>query len=68
VLAEIRQLVVRMAEENPPWGDTRILGALKCLRALARGLNAALGSQRKTLEAIIPRTVRRDLFACSKDC
>jgi putative transposase len=29
VLAEIRRLVVRMAEEDPTWGYTRILGALK---------------------------------------
>jgi len=28
-VAEIRRLVVRMAEENPMWGYTRILGALK---------------------------------------
>jgi hypothetical protein len=28
VLAEIRRLVVRMAEENPSWGYTRIRGAL----------------------------------------
>ena len=27
--AEIRRLVLRMAEENPTWGYTRILGALK---------------------------------------
>ena len=31
VLAEIRHLVVRMAEENPTWGDTRMQGALKNL-------------------------------------
>jgi putative transposase len=31
VLAEIRQLVRRMAEENPTWGYTRIQGALKNL-------------------------------------
>jgi transposase InsO family protein len=31
VLAEIRQLVVRMAEENPTWGYTRMQGALKNL-------------------------------------
>jgi hypothetical protein len=31
VLAEIRWLVVRRAEENPTWGYTRIQGALKNL-------------------------------------
>jgi transposase InsO family protein len=31
VLLEIRRLVVRMAEENPTWGYTRIQGALKNL-------------------------------------
>jgi transposase InsO family protein len=31
VLLEIRRLVVRMAEENPTWGYTRIQGALKDL-------------------------------------
>ena len=28
VLAEIQRLVIRMAEENPTWGYTRIRGAL----------------------------------------
>jgi transposase InsO family protein len=31
VLGEIRQLVLRMAEDNPTWGYTRIQGALKNL-------------------------------------
>jgi len=31
VVAEIRRLVIRMAEENPTWGYTRIQGALKNL-------------------------------------
>jgi hypothetical protein len=31
VLVEIRRLVVRMAEENPTWGYTRMQGALKNL-------------------------------------
>ena len=31
VLAEIRRVVVRMAEENPTWGYTRMQGALKNL-------------------------------------
>jgi putative transposase len=29
VLATIRRLVVRMADENPTWGDTRMQGALQ---------------------------------------
>jgi hypothetical protein len=36
VLAEIRRLVVRMAEENPARGYTRILGALKNVVAALR--------------------------------
>ena len=47
VLAEIRRLVVRMADENPTWGYTRIQGALKNVghrvgrSAIARILKAA---------------------------
>ena len=38
VMAEIRQLVVRMASENPAWGYTRIQGALANLHhCVARG-------------------------------
>jgi hypothetical protein len=46
VIAEIRRLVVRMAEENPTWGYTRIRGALKNVghrvgrSTIARILNA----------------------------
>lgn len=31
VMKEIRELIVRMAEDNPSWGDARIQGALKHL-------------------------------------
>jgi transposase InsO family protein len=44
VLAEIRKLVVRMAEENPTWGYTRIQGALE---------NLGLRAGRSTIARII---------------
>ena len=41
VMREIRELVVRMAEENPSWGYTRIQGALKNLEhRVARSTHA----------------------------
>src|SRR5262249_46452719 len=43
VLLEIRRLVVRMASENPGWGDTRIQGALNNLgHRVARSTIAAV--------------------------
>jgi hypothetical protein len=49
VLVEIRRLVVRMAEENPTWGYTRIRGALPPLAAPAG----------RRLDAQRPRTARQ---------
>ena len=53
VLAEIRQLVVRMAEENSTWGYTRIQGALKNLghhvgRSTIARILKAQGRRRRT--------------------
>ena len=42
VLREIRRLVVRMAEENPTWGYTRIRGALK-ISGIGSGDRPSLG-------------------------
>jgi hypothetical protein len=44
---EIRQLVVRMAEEGPTWGYTRIPGALR-----------NLGHRFSVIEGITPLTIR----------
>jgi putative transposase len=46
VLAEIRQLTVRMAMENPTWGYTRIQGALKNV-----GLDLSVRSKRNASTA-----------------
>ena len=55
VLAEIRRLVVRMAEENSTWGYTRIQGALKNL-----GHRVGRSTIARTLKAHgIPRVPER---------
>lgn len=44
LLAEIRRLVVRMAEENPTWGYTRIRGgALKNWKSISSSRHTLLG-------------------------
>jgi hypothetical protein len=59
-LLEIRRLVVRMAEENPTWGYTRIQGALKNLghrvgrSTIARMLKAAGVLSQNSIEPFAP--------------
>jgi len=59
VLAEIRRLVVRMAEDNSSWGYTRIQGALNNVgHRVGRSTIARRRSSRSTLliaQAIPPR-------------
>ncbi len=52
VLAEIRRLVVRMANENPTWGYTRIRGAL---RNVGHHVGRSLGERhfRRTLTEFV---------------
>ena len=59
VLAEIRRLVVRMAEENPTWGYTRIIGALKNVghrvsRSTIARILKAHGIPEECLSRVIP--------------
>ena len=48
VPAEIRRLVVRMAEDNPTWGYTRIQGALKNVWGIAWVGRRLGGSSKRT--------------------
>lgn len=64
VLAEILQLVLRMAGENPTWGYTRIQGALNNLGHQGRAINdrAHLEGPRRATSAEAPDVVA-DVFA-----
>jgi hypothetical protein len=63
IFLEIRRLVVRMAEENPTWGYTRIQGALKnvghrvgrsTIRRIPEGGRPSVGSVPTDLLADVP--------------
>jgi hypothetical protein len=60
VLLEIRRLVVRMAEENPTWGYTRIQGALKNVGAPRGAIDDSAHPQS---DRSSPRAAAADLLA-----
>jgi hypothetical protein len=62
VLAEIRQLGVRMAKDNPTWGYTRIQGALKNVGHQAIDDRADSEGPRAATHAATPNVVA-DVFA-----
>jgi len=81
VLAEIRQLVVRMAEENSTWGYMRLQGALKNLghhvgRSMIARIRIDLASRRVRIlgatpypdEAFMRQIVRTLTMADAEEC